>query len=220
MAWRHDEGHLALAVGLDVLVGVGHGAEERAAEAVVHLRHGVAGRRVLELVELGLDVRPGEAPAVPLVRLVHHDLGGPQPVAQGALGRAVRVGERPAVGEHPVDEVLAGGAVGRGRRRCRPRCSPGRRRSRPAACRSWCSTELLPGLPMPCMVTRAIMARGHSSPVAAAAAPPSPARPPAASMVFLEPHSRASARMSRASTPDSASAHSGVFGWPSVLPRT
>ncbi len=35
----------------------------------------------------------------------------------------------------------------------------------------------------------------------------------------LAAHSRASVRMTRASTPDSSAAHSGVLGWPSVSPR-
>ena len=63
------------------------------------------------------------------MRLVHHDFRGPQPVAQGTLGRAHRVRERPAVREHPVHEILAGGAVRQSRRRCRPRYIPGRRSS-------------------------------------------------------------------------------------------
>ena len=79
---------------------------------------------------------------------------------------------------------------------------------------------LLPGLPMPCMVASAIMPRAHSMPCEARQAPPQPPRPPAASMVFFLPHSRASARISQAGTPDSASAHSQVLGTPSVLPST
>ncbi len=74
---------------------------------------------------------------------------------------------------------------------------------------------LLPGLPMPCMAARAIMARAHSLPNEARQAPPRPPSPPAASMVFLEAHSRASARISRAAMPDSLSAHSGVLARPS-----
>ncbi len=47
------------------------------------------------------------------------------------------------------------------------------------------------------------MVRAHSLPVAERQAPPQPPRLPAASIVFLAPHSRASARMSRAGILDS-----------------
>ena len=64
------------------------------------------------------------------------------------------------------------------------------------------------------------MVRAHSLPHEARLAPPMPPGPPAASMVFLEAHSRASARISRAGMLLSPSAHSGVLGTPSVLPST
>ena len=62
---------------------------------------------------------------------------------------------------------------------------------------------LLPGLPKPCIAASATIVRAHSLPVAARQAPPMPPGPPAASMVFLAAHSRASARISRAGTADS-----------------
>ena len=79
---------------------------------------------------------------------------------------------------------------------------------------------LLPGLPRPCIAASAIIARAHSLPLEARQAPPKPPMPPAASMVVLEAHSRASARISRAGTPHSASAHSGVLGLLSLRPST
>ena len=79
---------------------------------------------------------------------------------------------------------------------------------------------LLPGLPMPCIAASATMERVHSLPHEARQAPPMPWLLPDASIVFLEAHSRASARMSRAAIPDSDCAHSGVFGTPSLSPRT
>src|SRR5271157_3726518 len=78
---------------------------------------------------------------------------------------------------------------------------------------------LLPGLPMPCIPARLIISRAHSLPLADRHAPPQPPRPPAASMVFLEAHSLASARISRAGMAHSFSAHSGDLGTPSCLPR-
>ena len=62
--------------------------------------------------------------------------------------------------------------------------------------------------------------RAHSVPKAVRQALPSPPRAPAASAVRLLAHSRASVRMTRASTPDSSAAHSGVLGTPSVSPST
>ena len=70
------------------------------------------------------------------------------------------------------------------------------------------------------MAARAIIMRAHSLPLAARQAPPKPPLPPAASMVRLAPHSRARARIWRAGTPDSSSAHSGVLGTLSLLPST
>ena len=70
------------------------------------------------------------------------------------------------------------------------------------------------------MAARAIIARDHSLPLEARQAPPHPPMPPAASIVFFAPHSRARARIWRAGMPHSVSAHSGVFGTLSVLPRT
>ena len=64
------------------------------------------------------------------------------------------------------------------------------------------------------------MPRAHSMPCEARQAPPQPPRPPAASIVLRLAHSRASARISGAGTPLSASAHSQVLGTPSVLPST
>ena len=64
------------------------------------------------------------------------------------------------------------------------------------------------------------MVRAHSLPVAERQAPPQPPRPPAASMTFLLPHSRARARIWRAGMPHSVSAHSGVLGTLSLTPRT
>src|SRR5271157_333271 len=78
---------------------------------------------------------------------------------------------------------------------------------------------LLPCLPMPCMAARLIIRRAHSLPLADRHAPPQPPRPPAASMVFLEAHSLASTRISRAGIMHSFSAHSGDLGTPSSLPR-
>ena len=66
------------------------------------------------------------------------------------------------------------------------------------------------------MADNAIMVRAHSLPVAPRQAPPKPPLPPAASMVFLAPHSRARARISRAGMPVSPSAHWGDFGQPSL----
>ena len=72
----------------------------------------------------------------------------------------------------------------------------------------------------PCMAAKATIILDHSFPVAALEAPPMPPGPPAASMVFLDAHSLASARMSRAAMLLSFSAHSGVLATPSLLPRT
>ncbi len=79
---------------------------------------------------------------------------------------------------------------------------------------------LRPGAPNPCMACSSTIMRAHSVPYAVRQAPPSPPREPPDSTVRLAAHSRASVRMVRASTPDSASAHSGVLGTPSVSPRT
>ena len=70
------------------------------------------------------------------------------------------------------------------------------------------------------MAASATMARAHSLPVALRQAPPQPLSPPAASMVFLAPHSRARARISRAGTPHSDSAQDGVLGTLSAVPST
>ena len=70
------------------------------------------------------------------------------------------------------------------------------------------------------MAARAIIMRAHSLPLEARQAPPQPPMPPAASMVVLRPHSRARARIWRAGTPDSSSAHSGVLGTLSLRPST
>ena len=107
------EGHLALPVSADKAVGLGHGADERAAVAVVHLGMRVAGRRVGVLLELHLDGAAAEALAAPLELLVVHHLGDEEAIADLAFGAVLRVGDGAALGPHARGQILAGGRAGR-----------------------------------------------------------------------------------------------------------
>ena len=103
--------HLALAIGPHVAIGLGHGADERAAVLVVHAHRGIAGRGVLVLLELRFDGRTAEALAPPLVMLVHHGLGNAQARDGLAFGGVLGVSGRSPVGPHAVGEAKgAGGA--------------------------------------------------------------------------------------------------------------
>ncbi len=104
---------VALAVGPDVPVGLGHGADEGAAVLVVHAARLVPGRRVLVLLELRLDGRAAEALAPPLEMLVPHRLGDEEARDRLAFGRVLGIGRGSAVGPQAAGETKAaqGGRV-------------------------------------------------------------------------------------------------------------
>ena len=109
----YHERDFALPVRGHVAVGLGHGAEERSAVAVVHLHVRITLGRVGVLLELALDVGAAEALAPPFQVLVTHGFGDAQARHRLAFGGVVRVGDGAAVGEHTVDEAKTGGRVGR-----------------------------------------------------------------------------------------------------------
>ncbi len=113
MDWLTTMPTLALAVRLDVAVGLGHGADERGPVLPVHLHVRVAGSRIRVLLQLRLDGRAAEALAVPLHLLVHHGLGDADARDRLALGGVMGGAGRAAACSRTCryTQLVAGGRV-------------------------------------------------------------------------------------------------------------